>query len=167
VIVEEAVMVDTPRMHRLLQAAGSAIIRTLGDLEQAQAVGPGGWHHLVDQAIGGHAALTHVIRQRDPQDRAVCQAIRDGNAAWALANLYQRGRVHLSPNPSATIKEIVHAWDRHRRRHGLDGVKIVTDTDNLTIDTLNALCQDKRLAAGELRGPVELTRFPGHLESWQ
>jgi len=154
VIVEEAVMVDTPRMHRLLQAAGSAIIRTLGDPEQAQAVGPGGWHHQVDQAIGGHAILTHVIRQRHPDDRAVCQAIRDGNAAWALDNLHQRGRIHLSPNPQTAIKEIVHAWDQHRRQHGLDGVRIVTDTDNATIDALNALCQGRRLAAGELHGPA-------------
>jgi AAA domain len=154
VIVEEAVMVDTPRMHCLLQAAGPAIIRTLGDPQQAQAVGPGGWHHLVDQVIGGHAELTQVIRQRDPEDRAVCQAIRDGDAAWALHNLNDRGRIHLSPNPQTAIKEIVHAWDHHRRRHGLDGVRIVTDTDNHTIDTLNAVCQARRLATGELHGPA-------------
>ena len=36
-------------------------------------------------------------------------------------------------------------------------MKIVTDTSNATIDTLNSLCQAKRLAAGELHGPpVEL-----------
>src|SRR6266511_797895 len=161
VLVEEAVMVDTPRMHRLLKAAGPAIIRTLGDPEQAQAVGPGGWHHLVDQAIGGHAELTHVIRQRDPDDRAVCRAIRDGHAAWALDNLHRRGRVHLSPNPQAAIKEVVHAWEHYRCQHGLDGVRIVTDTDNPTIDTLNTLCQAKRLTAGELHGPaVEVVDQP-------
>jgi conjugative relaxase-like TrwC/TraI family protein len=158
VIVEEAAMVDTPRMCRLLKAAGPAIIRTLGDPEQAQPVGPGGWHQQVDSAIGDHAELTHVIRQRDPDDRAVCQAIRQGNAAEALANLHRRGRLHLSPNPQTAIKEIVHAWDHHRRQHGLDQVKIVTDTDNHTIDTINSLCQAKRLAAGELHGPgVEAT----------
>jgi hypothetical protein len=153
VIVEEAAMVDTPRMYRLLKAAGPAIIRTLGDPEQAQPVGPGGWHQQVDSVIGGHAELTHVIRQRDPDDRAVCQAIRQGNAAWALDNLHRRGRLHLAPDHSTSIKEIVHAWDQHRRRHGLDQVKIVTDTDNATIDTLNTLCQAKRLAASELHGP--------------
>jgi conjugative relaxase-like TrwC/TraI family protein len=154
VIVEEAAMVDTPRMHRLLQAAGPAIIRTLGDPEQAQPVGPGGWHQQVDSVIGGHAELTHVIRQRDPDDRAVCQAIRQGNAAWALDNLHRRGRLHLAPDRSTAIKEIVHVWDQHRRRHGLDEVKIVTDTNNATIDALNGLCQAKRLAAGELHGPA-------------
>jgi conjugative relaxase-like TrwC/TraI family protein len=153
-IVEEAAMVDTPRMYRLLQAAGPAIIRTLGDPEQAQPVGPGGWHQQADRVIGGHAELTHVIRQRDPDDRAVCQAIRQGNAAWALDNLHQRGRLHLAPDRSTAIKEIVHAWDQHRRHHGLDQVKVVTDTDNHTIDTLNILCQARRLAAGELHGPA-------------
>jgi conjugative relaxase-like TrwC/TraI family protein len=161
VIVEEAAMVDTPRMHRLLQAAGPSIIRTLGDPEQAQPVGPGGWHQQADHVIGGHAELTHIIRQRDPDDRAVCQAIRQGHAAQALANLHRRGRLHLAPNPQTAIKEIVHAWDHHRRQYGLDQVKIVTDTDNHTIDTLNTLCQAKRLAAGELHGPpVEITDQP-------
>ncbi len=152
-IVEEAVMVDTHRMAMLLQAAGPAIIRTLGDSEQAQAVGPGGWHTQVDRRIGGHAELTAVVRQRDPADREVCRAVREGRAPDALADLRRRGRVHLTASPSLAVKEIVHAWDQHRGRRGLDGVKIVTDTDNRTIDTLNGLCQAKRLDAGELQGP--------------
>jgi ATP-dependent exoDNAse (exonuclease V) alpha subunit len=154
VLVEEAAMMDTHRMAALLEAAGPASIRTLGDPEQAQPVGAGGWHQLVDQVIGGHAQLTTVIRQRNPEDRAVCAAIRDGHAPQALASLHQRGRVHLSPDRSSAIKEIVHAWDRHRRGRGLDGVRIVTDTDNHTVDVLNALCQANRQAAGELTGPA-------------
>ncbi len=153
VIVEEAIMVDTHRMHRLLQAAGPAIIRTLGDPEQAQAVGAAGWHAAVDQAIGGHAELTTVVRQRDPEDREVCRLLRQGHADQALANLDARGRVHLVPNDSTAVKEVVHAWDRHRRQCGLEGVKIVTDTANHTIDTLNSLCQARRRQAGELSWP--------------
>jgi ATP-dependent exoDNAse (exonuclease V) alpha subunit len=157
VIVEEACMVDTSRMHRLLQAAGPAIIRTLGDPEQAQAVGAGGWHAQVNQAIGGHAQLTTVVRQRDPADREVCRLLREGHADQALANLNARGRVHLVPHASTAVKEVVHAWDRHRHHHGLDGVRIVTDTSNATIDTLNSLCQALRDRAGELSWPsVEL-----------
>jgi conjugative relaxase-like TrwC/TraI family protein len=154
VLVEEAAMMDTPRMAALLEAAGPASIRTLGDPEQAQPVGAGGWHRLVDQAIGGHAELTRVIRQRHAADREVCAAIRDGNAAQALANLCARGRLHLSPDRSTAVKEVVHVWDMHRRARGLGGVAIVTDTDNQTVDTLNALCQAKREAIGELTGPA-------------
>ncbi len=144
-------------MHRLLQAAGPAIIRTLGDPEQAQAVGPGGWHTQVDQAIGGHTQLTTVVRQRDPADREACRLIRQGHADQALENLHQRGRVHLVPHGSTAVKEVVYAWNTHRLQRGLEQVKIVTDTSNATIDTLNSLCQAKRLAAGELYGPaVEL-----------
>ena len=80
VVVEEAAMMDTHRMAALLEAAGPASIRTLGDPEQAQPVGAGGWHQLVDQAVGGHAELTTVVRQRHQADRAVCAAIRDGHA---------------------------------------------------------------------------------------
>jgi ATP-dependent exoDNAse (exonuclease V) alpha subunit len=140
-------------MAALLDAAGPASIRTLGDPEQAQPVGAGGWHQLVDQAIGGHAELTTVVRQRHRADREVCAAIRDGHAERALVNLQARGRLHLSADRSSAVKEIVHAWDRHRRRRGLGGVRIVTDTDNATVDTLNALCQAKRHSAGELDGP--------------
>ncbi len=157
VIVEEACMVDTHRMHRLLQAAGPAIIRTLGDPEQAQAVGAAGWHAQVDKAMGGHAELTTVVRQKNPADREVCRLLRQGNAPAALANLNARGRVHLSPHASSAVKEVVYAWDRHRHQRGLDGVKIVTDTSNATIDTLNSLCQARRHRAGELSWPnVEL-----------
>jgi len=153
VLVEEAAMMDTHRMAALLEAAGPASIRTLGDPEQAQAVGAAGWHQLVDQAIGGHAQLTRVVRQRHRADREVCRAIRDGHTHQALANLQARGRLHLSPDRPSAVKEIVHAWDRHRRSGGLDGVRIVTDTDNRTVDTLNALCQAKRRTAGELNAP--------------
>ena len=157
VIAEEACMVDTHRMHRLLQAAGPAIIRTLGDPEQAQAVGAAGWHAQVDQAIGGHAQLTTVVRQRNPADREACRLLRQGHADQALANLHARGRVHLVPHASTAVKEVVHAWDHHRRQRGLEGVKIVTDTSNATIDTLNSLCQARRDQAGELSWPsVEL-----------
>ena len=154
VLVEEAAMMDTHRMANLLAAAGPASIRTLGDPEQAQPVGAGGWHQLVDQVIGGHATLTTVIRQHHPADRAVCTAIRDGHAHRALASLQARGRLHLSPDRSTAVKELVHAWDRHRQTQGVEGVAIVTDTDNATVDTLNALCQAKRHAAGELTGPA-------------
>jgi len=68
--------------------------------------------------------------------------------------LRARGRLHLAPDRSAAVKEVVHAWDRHRRARGLDGVAVVTDTDNRTVDTLNALCQAKRLTDGELTGPA-------------
>ena len=125
-------MVDTHRMHRLLQAAGPAIIRTLGDPEQAQAVGAGGWHAQVDRAIGRHAELTTVVRQRDPADREVCRLIREGHADQALANLNARGRVHLVPHASTAVKEVVHVWNLYRQQRGLDGVRIVTDTSNAT-----------------------------------
>jgi conjugative relaxase-like TrwC/TraI family protein len=154
VLVEEAAMMDTHRMATLLKAAGPASIRTLGDPEQAQPVGAGGWHELVDQVIGGHATLTTVIRQRNPKDREVCAAIRDGRASQALADLQARGRLHLSNDRSTATKELVHAWDQHRHARGLEGVAIVTDTDNATVDTLNGLCQAKRRTAGELTGPA-------------
>jgi ATP-dependent exoDNAse (exonuclease V) alpha subunit len=141
-------------MATLLDAAGPASIRTLGDPEQAQPVGPGGWQPLVDQAIGGHAQLTRVVRQHDPADREACQAIREGRAPQALASLHARGRLHLAPDWSAAVKEVVHAWDRHRLARGLGGVAVVTDTDNATVDTLNALCQARRQANGELTGPA-------------
>src|SRR4029450_5995094 len=146
-------MMDTHRMAALLEAAGPASIRSLGDPEQAQPVGAGGWHQLVDQAIGGHAQLTTVIRQNNPPAREVCPAIRDGHAPQALADLQGRGRLHLSPDRSTAVKELVHAWDHHRRVRGMEGVAIVTDTDNATVDVLNALCQAKRHSAGALTGP--------------
>ena len=152
VLVEEAAMMDTHRMATLLQAAGPAAIRTL-EIEQAQPVGAGGWPRLVDQAIGGHAQLTTVVQQRDPADRAVCAAIREGRARQALADLRASWSAASRPDQSSAVKELVYGWDRHRQARGLAGVAIVTDTDNATVDVLSALCQAKRRTAGELTGP--------------
>ena len=117
---------DTHRMATLLQAAGPASIRALGDPEQAQPVGAGGWRRLVDQAIGGHAQLTTVVRQHHPGDREVCRAIREGHAPQALADLQARGRLH-APDRSSAVKELVYGWDRHRQTKGLAGVAVGCD----------------------------------------
>src|SRR5215213_9712266 len=107
--------------------------RTPNDISRCTRTG--GWHQLVDQAIGGHAQLTTVIRQHNPRDREVCAAIRDGHAPQALADLQGRGRLHLSTDRSTAVKELVHAWDHHRHVRGMEGVA-VTDTDNATVDVL-------------------------------
>ena len=90
-----------------------------------------GWHQLVDQALGGHALLTTVIRQHNPADREVCAAIRDGHAPQALADLQGRGRLHLHligrprsrswcmPGTGTPVMAMAEGGDRdrHRQRH--------------------------------------------------
>jgi conjugative relaxase-like TrwC/TraI family protein len=153
-LVDEAVMVDTARMGRLLAAAGPARVIAIGDPEQYQAIGAGGWWTDADRALG-HAELTQVFRQCDPADRQALADVRHGHAAQALANLNERGRVHVVPRQADAIREVVHAWEVHRAEVGTAGVLMLTDTSNDVIDTLNRGAQARRAAAGEL-GPDAL-----------
>jgi ATP-dependent exoDNAse (exonuclease V) alpha subunit len=154
VMVDEAVMVDTARMGRLLKAAGPARVIAIGDPEQYQAIGAGGWWLDADRILG-HAELTEVFRQRDPADRQALTDLRHGHAAEALANLNERGRVHIVPQQADAVREMVHVWDIHRAEVGTAGVLMLTDTSNQVIDTLNRGAQARRAAAGEL-GPEAL-----------
>ena len=154
VMVDEAVMVDTPRMAALLEAAGPARVIAVGDPEQYQAIGAGGWWLEADRALG-HAELREVLRQRNAADRAALADLRAGRAADALANLQARGRVHVVPRQADAVREMVHAWDVHRGEVGTAEVLMVTDSSNQVIDGLNRAAQARRLEAGEL-GPVGL-----------
>jgi conjugative relaxase-like TrwC/TraI family protein len=154
VMVDEAVMVDTPRMAALLEAAGPARVIAVGDPEQYQAIGAGGWWLEADRALG-HAELREVLRQRNAEDRAALADLRAGRAADALANLNARGRVHVVPRQADAVREMVYAWDVHRGEVGTAQVVMVTDASNQVIDGLNRAAQARRLDAGEL-GPLGL-----------
>jgi len=146
-------------MQRLLAAAGPARVLAIGDPEQYQAIGAGGWRLDADRLLG-HAELTEVFRQRDPADRQALADLRSGRAADALANLAERGRVHVVPRQADAVRELVHAWDVHRAEVGTAGVLMITDTSNQAIDTLNRGAQRIRVDAGELGAEVLAVHDP-------
>ena len=82
IIIDEAAMVDTPRMAELLACAGDAKIILVGDPKQLTAIGPGGWYA---EAADKHGVfeLTRVYRQKGGRCRAAPQNPRRSGEASA------------------------------------------------------------------------------------
>ncbi len=93
--VDEASMIDTMRMADLLRIAdriGVARVALVGDTAQLRAVDAGQPFRLLQKAGMKTAAMTEVLRQRDPELlRAVLQA-REGELADAIEGLGERVR---------------------------------------------------------------------------
>jgi conjugative relaxase-like TrwC/TraI family protein len=156
-IVDEYVMLDTFRAAELLRAAGEAQVVCVGDPLQLQGIGASGWQADVEEALAprGLSAveLTNVHRQTDAADREMLAAERTGRAADALANLADRGRVHIAQTPQQADGQVIDAY-KHLRDQGraVTDLFVNTDTSNERVDTYNRLIQDDRLRRGEVGG---------------
>lgn len=152
VVVDEVAMMDTYRADALVTLTQNAIVRTVGDPAQLEAIGAAGWYTEADREIG-HASLTHVHRQHDVADQQACLDIRTGHAAQALFSFHIRGRYLVEDTQAEAVGHLMDDYTA-RRDQGLraQDLVVVTDTSNAQIDQLNRLIQDDRAQHGELRG---------------
>jgi hypothetical protein len=157
VIVDEYVMLDTFRAAELLRVAGDAQVVCVGDPLQLQGIGASGWQADVEEALGprglGAVELTNVHRQVEAADREMLAAERTGQAAEALANLVERGRVHIAETPQQADGEVIDTYKEFRDQgRPVTDLFVNTDTSNERVDTYNRLIQDDRLHRGEIGG---------------
>ncbi len=93
--VDEASMIDTMRMADLLRIAdrlGVARVALVGDTAQLRAVDAGQPFRLLQKAGMRTAAMTEVLRQRDPGLLAAVTHSREGELADAIEGLGERVR---------------------------------------------------------------------------
>ena len=85
IVLDEAGMAPTRRTERLLEhaAAANAKVIAIGDSGQLASVQAGGWLRAVGERVGAHA-LTQVMRQRDPAERAALARLHAGDPAAYL-----------------------------------------------------------------------------------
>ena len=93
--VDEASMIDTMRMAELLRIAGRlgvARVALVGDTAQLRAVDAGQPFRLLQKAGMKTAAMTEILRQRDPELREAVARSREGEPAAAIEGLGERVR---------------------------------------------------------------------------
>ena len=152
VIVEEAAMVDTPRMATLLATAGPAVIRTVGDDRQLAPIGPGGWY---PEQLARHPGteLTHVYRQRDPDDVRDFTDLGAGKVEEAVRSLDDRSRIIVVEELGQRAHAIVDLYLQERQRgRGARDVGVVLDGSNHVLDDVNRRIQRERLVMEEIGG---------------
>jgi len=149
-IVDEAGMVDAGTMLRLTEAAkrlGLTLI-LVGDPRQLQPISPGApFNHLV--AKDKVATLATNLRQQDPADRRAAEDFRAGDAASALRNYAERGRLTVAEDRSEALKSLVAAWTAAGGPSRPQDHVIFTGT-RAEARAANRLTQRERERAGEI-----------------
>ncbi len=152
-VIDEAGMVDTAKMLRLLEHARKANAKVLlvGDPDQLQPIGPGAPLRAIAARLGDAATtLTTITLQRDEWARESILAIRRGDAEAALRAYAERGLLHVARDRARAVEDLIEVW----KKEGVSRPKetLILAAHNADVDRLNRLAQEARRAAGELGG---------------
>ncbi len=146
VIVDEAGMVSTEKLHQLASLADHRAWRVVlvGDPMQFSAVGRGGmFEYLIDTC--GAIELDQVHRFANEWERAASLQLRRGDPA--AANVYDdHGRLH-GGTATRMQREALDAWEA---AHRAGETVLLTAPTNETVAALNQSAQQRRIDAGEL-----------------
>jgi conjugative relaxase-like TrwC/TraI family protein len=148
VVVDEAAMVGTRKLARLLEHAerAGAKVVLVGDHYQLPEIDAGG-------AFAGLAArlsatqLVENRRQVHAWERAALTELRTGSPAAAFATYQAHGRVHHHNDAERLREGLVEDW-RAARSQGRDAVMVATR--NTDVDDLNRRARQHLAAAGQL-----------------
>jgi Ti-type conjugative transfer relaxase TraA len=156
-IVDEAGMVDTRRLARLLDHAAEAKAKVVlvGDERQVPAVEAGGsFAGLADRL--GAVELSEVHRQRHAWDRAALDELRHGDISEWVAAYDQHGRLVACASADEQTRTLVSDWFVAAREHGMEQTVMLAGRRDEVAD-LNHLARATRVAAGELDDAMALT----------
>lgn len=136
IVVDEAGMVDSRTMHRIIDHAEKAGARVVlvGDHKQLQAVGAGGvFRHLAEK---DSAQITEIRRQRESWARDAVQEFSRGEAAEALGKFIDRGLVHVADDGRSAVDRAVQRWQHHAADVGVAETLLMAST-NAEVSELN------------------------------
>jgi conjugative relaxase-like TrwC/TraI family protein len=111
IVIDEAAMVDSRTMVRLLDHAHAARAKVVlvGDHKQLEEIGPGGaFRGFTDRLDTLY--LTENHRQREAWEKAALKELRDGDLDVALAAYQEHGRVVTAATASDVRQQIVADW---------------------------------------------------------
>jgi len=156
IVLDEAGMVDTRTLHKLLshvEAAGAKIV-LVGDSKQLEAVGSASTLHMLTQHLGS-ARLEQIARQRDSADRAISQAWFS-DAGDAPAMMHRRGLLRATSNDQASPIELMLSDASKVHKAGTDWSEILLLADrNSHVNQLNQRVREIRMLHGELDKKAE------------
>ena len=110
-VIDEAAMVGTEQMHKLLSAVAEAKGRIVlvGDEQQLQSIDTGGMFTALKNTFGSTAIKT-VFRQKEDWAREAVMALHSGEADKALAAFSEHGRLHVSETREEASRALIAAW---------------------------------------------------------
>jgi Ti-type conjugative transfer relaxase TraA len=155
-VVDEAGMVGTRQMERVLSAAAEAGAKVVlvVDLEQLQAIEAGAAFRSIHERHGG-VEITQVRRQHEDWQRDATRHMATGRTLEALHAYNERGHIHQAETRKDVRKELVERWDKDRVDNP-DASRLILTHTNDEVQALNALVRERLKARGELGGDVAI-----------
>ncbi len=151
VVVDEAAMVGTRKLARLLDLAehAGAKVVLVGDPRQLTEIEAGGAFAVLGQRLGA-ALLVANRRQTDPVEREALAALRAGHVNRALDRLAGYGRLTEAASSTEVRDQMIVDW-RHATERGDDTIMLARRRADVT--DLNQRVLVLRGTLGERTGP--------------
>ena len=149
-VVDEAGMIGSRQMERLLsaaQAAGAKVV-LVGDPEQLQAIEAGAAFRAIAERVGA-AEITEVRRQRTAWQQQATRELATGRTEAALARYEAARMVQGHATLDDAKAAVVAGWDAARQANP-DARQIMLAYRRDDVRDLNARARAVRQAAGEL-----------------
>ena len=151
VVVDEAAMLDTRRLARLLDQTGPAGAKLVlvGDDRQLPAIEAGGAFSGLANRLGASRLVTNG-RQVEAWERDALAAVREGRVAEAATAYLAHGRVRRGENPGELAEATVEGWWASTTA-GADAAMLAYR--RAAVAELNARARARLAEAGRLTGP--------------
>ena len=148
-VIDEAGMVDTRQMGKLIDEAHSlgARVLFLGDNKQLQPVGIGGSFQGILGVLDS-SRLTTIFRQRNEGDRIAVSNLAAGDAAAALNYFASEGNLSVSESRDDALAALVRDWYKEGARAPEGNLMIAGR--NADARTLNEIAHEMRYEEGLL-----------------
>ena len=150
VVVDEAGMVDTKVMARLLKAAaeGGAKVILIGDDRQLQSVSRGGMFRELSQAHGA-AEISKVVRQKEDWQRQAAEDLSGGKVREALTAFEEHGAIKWGETKAGATEALIreYAADSAARP---DVTRFVLAYTNDDVHELNTAIRAIKAGRGEI-----------------
>ena len=155
-VVDEAGMIGTRQMERLLSAADQAGAKVVlvGDPEQLQAIEAGAAFRSISEAHGA-AEITEIRRQRTDWQRDATRWLATGRTADAIQTYRDQDMVRGADTRSQARAVLVGKWDRQRQAEP-DKSRIILTHTNAEVQSLNEEARERLRASGDLGEDIAL-----------
>jgi conjugative relaxase-like TrwC/TraI family protein len=158
-VVDEAGMVGTRTLHRLLTLAeqtGTKLV-LVGDPKQLPEIDAGGLFATLAQRLPA-VELTGNQRQQAKWEQRALRELRGGDVLRALSAYSRHQRLRVTDNIESLTGQLLDDYEGHLRRHAPDRVLVIAssrgDARRLNAQLRQRMLEHGRLGTDELRVPL-------------
>jgi Ti-type conjugative transfer relaxase TraA len=148
-IIDEAGMVSTRQMHRLVEYvhhAGAKMVM-VGSAEQLQPIEAGGPFRALYNRIGA-VEITEIRRQQQDWQKQATKQLESNQTDKALETYHEKGRIHAHQTKDQAIEAMVKQWSQAQAQ----GSVVALAYRNADVETLNRSIRAEANRLGRLRG---------------